>query len=380
MAATAASRHTSIPRWRRGAPSARRSPSPLDCLPWKVNYLPEKIYSRHAATTRTTPSTSSTSGPPSRARARRESRARHRPAAPRRPGPDDGAREGLQRARPRRGRLRRARDPAAHRRALRADADRAHGPDDGDVRRSDASGSTGSRVPGSSSGASPSGDRRSRIVALTEKGRELIDRAAPEHFANEARLLEPLTLRRARDARPPARQARGVPGGLTAAAVAAGRPDARSRIGLRCASMTVTTLVLLGVAALLVGFAKTAIGGRREHRHRDLRARPADQGVDGRDPPAAARRRRRRGVALPPRRRPRTAQAPHPRRAARPRTRRPLPRLGRRHDAASGHRRTAARPRGAAARPDLALPRHGPGGRRRGRPRSARVRPPASRR
>jgi DNA-binding MarR family transcriptional regulator len=38
-------------------------------------------------------------------------------------------------------------------------------------------------------------DRRSRIVALTEKGRELIDRAAPEHFANEARLLEPLTAR-----------------------------------------------------------------------------------------------------------------------------------------------------------------------------------------
>lgn len=37
------------------------------------------------------------------------------------------------------------------------------------------------------------GDRRSRIVVLTEKGRELIDRAAPEHFANEARLLEPLT-------------------------------------------------------------------------------------------------------------------------------------------------------------------------------------------
>ncbi|MBW8732375.1 MAG: MarR family transcriptional regulator, partial [Terrabacter sp.] len=28
------------------------------------------------------------------------------------------------------------------------------------------------------------GDRRSRIVVLTEKGRELIDRAAPEHFAN----------------------------------------------------------------------------------------------------------------------------------------------------------------------------------------------------
>jgi DNA-binding MarR family transcriptional regulator len=37
------------------------------------------------------------------------------------------------------------------------------------------------------------GDRRSRIVVLTETGRELIDRAAPEHFANEARLLEPLT-------------------------------------------------------------------------------------------------------------------------------------------------------------------------------------------
>lgn len=36
-------------------------------------------------------------------------------------------------------------------------------------------------------------DRRSRIVVLTDKGRELIDRAAPEHFANEARLLEPLT-------------------------------------------------------------------------------------------------------------------------------------------------------------------------------------------
>ena len=37
------------------------------------------------------------------------------------------------------------------------------------------------------------GDRRSRIVVLTGKGRELIDRAAPEHFANEARLLAPLT-------------------------------------------------------------------------------------------------------------------------------------------------------------------------------------------
>jgi DNA-binding MarR family transcriptional regulator len=36
-------------------------------------------------------------------------------------------------------------------------------------------------------------DRRSRIVVLTDKGRELIDRAAPEHFANEARLLEPLS-------------------------------------------------------------------------------------------------------------------------------------------------------------------------------------------
>ena len=37
------------------------------------------------------------------------------------------------------------------------------------------------------------GDRRSRIVALTDKGRRLIDRAVPEHFANEARLLEPLS-------------------------------------------------------------------------------------------------------------------------------------------------------------------------------------------
>ena len=37
------------------------------------------------------------------------------------------------------------------------------------------------------------GDRRSRIVVLTVRGRELIDRAAAEHFANEARLLEPLT-------------------------------------------------------------------------------------------------------------------------------------------------------------------------------------------
>ena len=37
------------------------------------------------------------------------------------------------------------------------------------------------------------GDRRSRIVVLTVRGRELIDRAAAEHFANEARLLEPLS-------------------------------------------------------------------------------------------------------------------------------------------------------------------------------------------
>lgn len=37
------------------------------------------------------------------------------------------------------------------------------------------------------------GDRRSRIVALTDAGRELIDRAVPEHLANEARLLEPLS-------------------------------------------------------------------------------------------------------------------------------------------------------------------------------------------
>ena len=37
------------------------------------------------------------------------------------------------------------------------------------------------------------GDRRSRIVALTEVGRELIDDAMAEHLANEARLLAPLT-------------------------------------------------------------------------------------------------------------------------------------------------------------------------------------------
>lgn len=38
-------------------------------------------------------------------------------------------------------------------------------------------------------------DRRSRIVALTPAGRRLIDRAMPEHLANEARLLEPLSSR-----------------------------------------------------------------------------------------------------------------------------------------------------------------------------------------
>jgi DNA-binding MarR family transcriptional regulator len=37
------------------------------------------------------------------------------------------------------------------------------------------------------------GDRRSRIVALTGAGRELMDRAVPEHLANEARLLTGLT-------------------------------------------------------------------------------------------------------------------------------------------------------------------------------------------
>ena len=37
------------------------------------------------------------------------------------------------------------------------------------------------------------GDRRSRIVALADAGRALIDRAVPEHLANEARLLEPLS-------------------------------------------------------------------------------------------------------------------------------------------------------------------------------------------
>jgi DNA-binding MarR family transcriptional regulator len=37
------------------------------------------------------------------------------------------------------------------------------------------------------------GDRRSRIVGLTAVGRRLIDRAMPEHLANEARLLESLS-------------------------------------------------------------------------------------------------------------------------------------------------------------------------------------------
>jgi DNA-binding MarR family transcriptional regulator len=36
-------------------------------------------------------------------------------------------------------------------------------------------------------------DRRSRIVALTPAGLSLTDRVVPEHLANEARLLEPLT-------------------------------------------------------------------------------------------------------------------------------------------------------------------------------------------
>ena len=40
-----------------------------------------------------------------------------------------------------------------------------------------------------------SSDRRGRIVALTPAGRRLIDRAMPQHLANEARLLEPLTAR-----------------------------------------------------------------------------------------------------------------------------------------------------------------------------------------
>lgn len=39
------------------------------------------------------------------------------------------------------------------------------------------------------------GDRRSRIVALTAAGRELTDRAVPQHLANEARLLAGLSER-----------------------------------------------------------------------------------------------------------------------------------------------------------------------------------------
>lgn len=39
------------------------------------------------------------------------------------------------------------------------------------------------------------GDRRSRIVALTAAGRELMDRAVPQHLANEARLLAGLSER-----------------------------------------------------------------------------------------------------------------------------------------------------------------------------------------
>ena len=37
------------------------------------------------------------------------------------------------------------------------------------------------------------GDRRSRIVALTDAGRALMDRAVPEHLANEDRLLSSLS-------------------------------------------------------------------------------------------------------------------------------------------------------------------------------------------
>jgi DNA-binding MarR family transcriptional regulator len=36
-------------------------------------------------------------------------------------------------------------------------------------------------------------DRRGRLVALTDKGRELVDRAVVEHLANEERLLEALS-------------------------------------------------------------------------------------------------------------------------------------------------------------------------------------------
>jgi DNA-binding MarR family transcriptional regulator len=37
------------------------------------------------------------------------------------------------------------------------------------------------------------GDRRSRIVALTDAGRALMDRVVPEHLANEERLLSALS-------------------------------------------------------------------------------------------------------------------------------------------------------------------------------------------
>jgi DNA-binding MarR family transcriptional regulator len=39
------------------------------------------------------------------------------------------------------------------------------------------------------------GDARSVIVHLSDKGRRLVDRLAPTHLANEARLLSPLTTR-----------------------------------------------------------------------------------------------------------------------------------------------------------------------------------------
>jgi DNA-binding MarR family transcriptional regulator len=37
------------------------------------------------------------------------------------------------------------------------------------------------------------GDRRGTLIALTERGRELIDGVTGPHLANEARLLTPLT-------------------------------------------------------------------------------------------------------------------------------------------------------------------------------------------
>lgn len=43
------------------------------------------------------------------------------------------------------------------------------------------------------------GDRRSRIVALTPLGLELMDRAVPEHLANEERLLTSLSRSECRD-------------------------------------------------------------------------------------------------------------------------------------------------------------------------------------